>query len=509
MKELITTLLLFSSIVCWSQSTDISITALRPTNRCPNGELNLSINDGLGPYDITWWWESGSTSFVLEQHSAVNGNSGIEDLESLPVGTYSVNITNDLCGTYEETIELRSGLIFGDSDRIEADVDHVQTCGVEGTNDGRITITRIIGIDPPYSIRWSGPGIAPGTAGNSIEDLRDGSYTVTIKTADGCELTRTFQICCCEQNINNPDRPKDANKTDRCVSTQQNFPVSILRDILFSPDDATSFNGELRINIDGGNQNNELTWTGPNGFFSNREYIFGLGVGEYCATVDNGCSEATRCFELVDCSGDCVFTCNGTPTVGQDLVSPQCIGNDVCQPNIADGQVDVSKYGLSEISTVADMILLATGGNGPLHAKKFLFPTGATLDSRLEDLDFNGEISTLIQVKDWDELAAHLSNENSNGAYQQSSVLADGENFKVYPVPTTGWLNIELSDNKGIQASVLRVIDVTGTTQFKMTLEANVSLLNIDLSGLPNGVYFIQLSTNGGASFTKRITLIK
>lgn len=303
MKYLYLATLALYSAFTYSQTSDISITALRPTNRCSNGELNLSINDNLGPYDISWRWQtSPGNSFVIEQHNNVNGNNGVEDLDNLPPGTYIVNITNNICGSYEQSIELSSGLIFGDSDRIEANVDHVQTCGIDGTNDGSIEITRIIGVSPPYSIRWTGPGITPGTSGNSVENLRDGSYTVTIKTADGCALTRTFQICCCEQNINNPDRPKDANKTDRCVSTQQNFPVSILRDILFSPDDATSFNGELRINIDGGNQNNELTWTGPNGFFSNREHIFGLGVGEYCATVDNGCSEATRCFELVDCS---------------------------------------------------------------------------------------------------------------------------------------------------------------------------------------------------------------
>jgi hypothetical protein len=225
----------------------------------------------------------------------VNGNDGMEDLTGLPPGRYRVAVTDALCGVEQLEITLFQGLSGRDDDRIITERRNVSDCHEGSTNDGRIEIIEVLAVSPGYTISWSGPGVS-GSTSPIINNLAPGDYTVTITTPDGCKLEKTITICCCGSG------PKSEGKGGKCGNQEVIFPITIYQELLYSPDNQTSYNGEIQIRINGGTSDNVISWTGPGGFISTRSHIRNLGVGEYCVTVSEGCSQDQRCFELVDCS---------------------------------------------------------------------------------------------------------------------------------------------------------------------------------------------------------------
>ncbi|MCB0791824.1 MAG: T9SS type A sorting domain-containing protein [Flavobacteriales bacterium] len=71
---------------------------------------------------------------------------------------------------------------------------------------------------------------------------------------------------------------------------------------------------------------------------------------------------------------------------------------------------------------------------------------------------------------------------------------AGGQGFHLYPNPTTGTLYIDLPQGRVMDLSV-RVYDVSGRVVLGQDLPQAVGRRSIDLSGLQNGNYFIQLVT--------------
>lgn len=302
--------LLMTASSLYSQP-DITIEPTRPTDRCSNGALNLILDGGIGPYSVDWYWEADFGTFLIEENDDLPGNNGVEDLEDLPAGNYRVNITDAACGQASIVIELQQGLFSSGADRIIIEKRNVSSCDRESTNDGKISIVDVIGVSSGYGISWSGQGVN-GNTSSSIDNLSPGDYTVEITTREGCRLEKTITICCCGSG------PKSDEGKDKCGNQELVFPISIYQGSLLSPDDENSYNGEISINVQGGTSDNVIVWTGPNGFSSTRTHIRNLGVGEYCVSVSDGCSKASKCFELISCasrsmviSGDSENTCQG------------------------------------------------------------------------------------------------------------------------------------------------------------------------------------------------------
>lgn len=298
MKHIFIILSLFMATSLLSQaSDDLEIRSIRPSNRCANGILDLSINGGTGPYDVVWSWEFiPGFSRVIRSVSGVSGNDGMEDLTNLPPGDYNVVVTDALCGQEQLSVTLQQGLSAGDDyDRIVTEKKNVSDCTEKPTNDGSIEILEVLSVSPGYSISWSGPGVN-GNTSPVITNLGLGDYTVTITTIDGCELRKTITICCCGSGN------ESGQRREKCANQELIFPITIYQEILYSPDDGSSNNGEIRVRIDGGTADNVIQWTGPNGFTSTNPHIRNLGIGTYCITVSDGCSSDKRCFELVSCS---------------------------------------------------------------------------------------------------------------------------------------------------------------------------------------------------------------
>jgi hypothetical protein len=198
-----------------------------------------------------------------------------------------------------------------DYDRIITEKQNVSDCTEHPTNDGRIEIIDVLGLSSDYAISWSGPGVN-GSTSPIIENLGLGDYTVTITTRDGCTMNKIITICCCGSE-------KESGKTKNKCSNQDNiFPIALYQNLLLSPADENSYDGEISVNIHGGTPDNQISWSGPNGYTSSRPHIRNLGIGEYCITVSDGCSKASRCFELISCasrnisiSGNETNTCQG------------------------------------------------------------------------------------------------------------------------------------------------------------------------------------------------------
>ena len=76
--------------------------------------------------------------------------------------------------------------------------------------------------------------------------------------------------------------------------------------------------------------------------------------------------------------------------------------------------------------------------------------------------------------------------------------------ISIYPNPATSYITIsELGGLVGDKTVTLSVVDVSGTTLMVREVEPITNPLNIDVSALKNGIYFITVQTSNG-SFVKR-----
>jgi hypothetical protein len=80
--------------------------------------------------------------------------------------------------------------------------------------------------------------------------------------------------------------------------------------------------------------------------------------------------------------------------------------------------------------------------------------------------------------------------------------LADNSLLSVSPNPTSGWLQISLPEGNTLEA--VRVMDLAGKTVRNLELGASASNTEIDLSGLPKGIYALQARAEGQV-FVKKV----
>jgi hypothetical protein len=82
--------------------------------------------------------------------------------------------------------------------------------------------------------------------------------------------------------------------------------------------------------------------------------------------------------------------------------------------------------------------------------------------------------------------------------------LADNSLLSVSPNPTSGWLQISLPEGNTLEA--VRVMDLSGKTVRTLELGAAGSKTELDLSGLPKGIYALQARTEGQV-FLKKVVV--
>ena len=111
----------------------------------------------------------------------------------------------------------------------------------------------------------------------------------------------------------------------------------------------------------------------------------------------------------------------------------------------------------------------------------------------------------------WNELVSFNLEDGSSRVFHSSKVRVEDETINpgrlsLYPNPASRMLNINLpstiSQNIGVQ-----MVNLLGQ-KFDVTLSQNGSDLLVDVSGLPNGIYFYKVISAGGNQQTGKVVIL-
>jgi gliding motility-associated-like protein len=233
-----------------SEPTPLALTQSKEDNLCfqgARGSILVSASGGTAPYRYAW---TGSKGF----------SSANQNLSGLVAGTYQVRVT-DVNGCMltgvPQTITEPSVLSITN----QVKVDNVCFQGNTGSNS--ITVS---GGTAPYRYAWTGPD-GFSSANQDLSGLVAGTYQVRVTDVNGCVLTGV------PQTITEPSVLSITNqvKVDN-VCFQGNT-------------------GSISISVSGATAPYTYAWTGPNGFTSANQNLFGLVAGTYQVRVTdaNGC----------------------------------------------------------------------------------------------------------------------------------------------------------------------------------------------------------------------------
>ncbi|MEM9050983.1 MAG: gliding motility-associated C-terminal domain-containing protein [Bacteroidota bacterium] len=223
---------------------EVEVVVTEPDCNLSNGSLEAVITGGTisADYQVEWTDELGDLV------------SNLALVENLDPGSYSITVTDDNgCQVMQDVALSNPG------------GDVVPTVTPETCADqmnGSIDL-EINDVAEPFTVTWTGPD---GFTSNDedISGLSGGTYTYVIEAADGCVFSESLEVL----------SPDGLGVTSSITNTC--FGVS---------------EGEIELEILGGEEPYTITWTGPNGFSSDQPIIADLAAGDYTVSiVDNiGC----------------------------------------------------------------------------------------------------------------------------------------------------------------------------------------------------------------------------
>ncbi|PZR20368.1 MAG: hypothetical protein DI539_11065 [Flavobacterium psychrophilum] len=238
------------------------------------GSATVTASGGTGAYTYSWAPSGGNAATA----------------SNLAAGTYTVTVT-DANGC----IDTQSFTITQPAAVLSTTAGIVSNVSCNGGANGSAQVIASGGT-PGYSYSWAPSGGSNATANG----LTDGTYTVTVTDANGCQATRSFTI----------------NQPSALVASQ-----GIVNNV--SCNGGT--NGSATVNVTGGTPSYTYSWspTGGNGVTAS-----GLVAGTYTVTVTdaNNC-QATQSFTinqptaLISTISKTDVLCNGGAT-GTATVSP-------------------------------------------------------------------------------------------------------------------------------------------------------------------------------------------
>ena len=179
---------------------DVSAVVVHPDCNNNMGSIDLTVNGSSGPY--TYSWSNGATT---------------EDLMNLPEGAYVVTITDAVGCTDTENY-----LLIEPSNVLSEFYDCDPT-----TDLAELFVINWVGGDQLYIFEWSNGEITSDSLVSSIDDLANGSYSVTVTgQTSGCSYTLgPIDINCVAQSSNNCF-------TQHAISTFGNAGDQVCMDIL-------------------------------------------------------------------------------------------------------------------------------------------------------------------------------------------------------------------------------------------------------------------------------------
>ena len=151
-----------------------------------NGQIEITVNGGSAPYNISW---TGAAS-GNPPGDEVNSSGGNYTMSGLIAGDYDITITDNngcVLSLTDQTITQPAALA---QTNVSTDV----SCN--GGSDGQIVVTATGGT-APYQVSWTGTAIG-NPAGDEISldggdytigSLSNGNYVVTITDANNCQTS--------------------------------------------------------------------------------------------------------------------------------------------------------------------------------------------------------------------------------------------------------------------------------------------------------------------------------
>jgi gliding motility-associated-like protein len=212
---------------------NINLTATNTTCDQSNGSISLSVSGGVAPY--TYSWSNGATT---------------QNLANIPAGFYTVTVTGANGCSNSAGIN-----VVNNNPVINVNATIIPNTLCNGNGNGSISLS----VTPAgsYTFLWS-----TGATTSSINNLVQGTYTVTVTGSGSCSTVASFTI---------PDNPNGPNITG--VTTGTSCDLS---------------NGNINISVSGATSPYTYIWS--NG--ATTQDISNIPAGTYTVTVSgaNGCT---------------------------------------------------------------------------------------------------------------------------------------------------------------------------------------------------------------------------
>ena len=221
-----------------------------------DGSISVKVSGGTPDYQYSILGQIGDPVPTEDTEFLFSG---------LTKGAYRIVVTDaNGCTDITDPVQIKeptpiTGSFDGDS----------ITC--HGNNDGRLTFTASGGgiegePSPTYTYEWSHDS---GLTAETATGLVAGRYSVTVSVGVACEKTFTHTL----------------TEPDEIAVTRDSTHVTC-----FGAEDGT-----ITLHITGGTEPYDVTWDGPDSYYSTDTEIIGLAPGEYVYSVTDGnsCPAAT------------------------------------------------------------------------------------------------------------------------------------------------------------------------------------------------------------------------
>jgi len=223
-----------------------------------NGTIASTVSGGTADYTYEWTDED------------LNVLSTNDTLTNLVAGTYCLEVTDANGCVLQECFEITQPDSPLESEAVLSIYNEVYNISCFGAADGSIDMTTSGGVGP-YTYEWTGSGIVDGQEDQT--GLTAGEYALVIIDTNFCQLPFVFTLV----------------QPDPIVIDAQ---VSLF-DGGYNISCNGACDGTITLNISGGNEPYEVSWTGPNGFISDDTSLEDLCPGTYEVTVTDvsGCEQ--------------------------------------------------------------------------------------------------------------------------------------------------------------------------------------------------------------------------
>ncbi|NMH85948.1 T9SS type A sorting domain-containing protein [Flavivirga algicola] len=372
-----------------------------------------------------------------------NTGANKQQLEEVLAGTYSISITDSRGCTTQGEVTITV------PEQLRLAYNTVMPICHDGC-DGSITLDLTGGV-PPYNYEWN-----TGVTERDLNNICAGDYEVVITDAKGCQLTQQIRVGNPEQLI-----------------------VDLGEDVTLCVDQTTILDASIA------DVGATYQWSATNGFTSNNPIVevYDSGIYEVLVTSSEGCEATGSIF--VDRSNDVIRS--------EFIASTQVFaGEKFVLVNISDPIADQVEWLFPEQAQVS-----FEDNN---YAEFTIDTPGEYEISMFIERGLCTDISTkrvIVVEREYEEEA-----ETGKGL----GVVAKFE-YMVYPNPTSdGRFSVDVALREVLPISI-KVFDMVNNHQvvYDRQQGSDHYIKEYDLSGLPTGIYFVLLETQGQSQVRKLI----